>query len=194
MIEDRGGAVVVPLVGAFIAAVLVGCTVSLPAPTSPTTPKPSVAQPSGVLASPPTSSSGPAPTAPSDCPVTLGAPGPERLGTYLFGWASSYGTDGLWVGGLWPGGVIAADPRFVEADGSISMKFGWWRDIPGKLAITGRRLDASAPAAGSVVPDGYGASGFQASGVIFPTEGCWEITGTVGAASVTFVTFVSRVG
>ncbi len=72
------------------------------------------------------------------------------------------------------------------------MKFGWWRAVPGKLAITGYRTDAAAPAAIGDVPDGYGDMGFQASGVTFPAEGCWNITGTVGTASLTFTTFVIK--
>jgi len=28
--------------------------------------------------------------------------------------------------------------------------------------------------------------------VIFPTEGCWKVTGTVGRASLSFVTFVLK--
>jgi hypothetical protein len=88
--------------------------------------------------------------------------------------------------------VILADPRFVEADGSIGWKFGWWRVASGSLMITGRRLDADGPALRSAVPDGYGTSGFQASGVYFPTEGCWEVSGSLGASTLTFVTFVLR--
>ena len=42
-------------------------------------------------------------------------------------------------------------------------------------------------------PDGYGLTGFQASGITFPTEGCWEISGTVGSATLTFVTYVIKV-
>ena len=57
----------------------------------------------------------------------------------------------------------------------------------------GRRLDASAPPLRAEVSDGYGDQDFQASGVIFPTEGCWEITGQVGAARLTFVNVVIRV-
>jgi hypothetical protein len=34
--------------------------------------------------------------------------------------------------------------------------------------------------------------GFQASGVYFPTEGCWEVTGKVGTTSLTFVTVVIK--
>jgi hypothetical protein len=128
------------------------------------------------------------------CPTTKPSKGPAELQNTLFGWGSSYGNGKLWVGGLWPDGVIAADSRFVEADGSVGMKFGWWHEDPGKLEITGRRLDGTAPPARGDVPDGYGLTGFQASGVYFPTEGCWEVTGRVGATTLRFVTFVIKQG
>jgi hypothetical protein len=72
------------------------------------------------------------------------------------------------------------------------MKFGWWRKVSGRLSITGRRLDAAAPPARADVPSGYGLTGFQASSVFFPAQGCWEITGKVGDTILTFVTFVIR--
>ena len=126
------------------------------------------------------------------CLTTKPGQGPTRLQTTLFGWGSSYGNGRLWVGGLSPDGVIAADPRFIESDGSVSTKFGWWHDDPGKLVITGRRLDGPAPPARGSVPDGYDRIGFQASGVYFPVDGCWEITGQVGPSTLTFVTFVIK--
>ena len=130
----------------------------------------------------------------ASCPRTLGTPAPESIpGGQFFGAGSSFGNGKLWVGGLWPDGIILGDPSFVGADGAVSMKFGWWRVEPGKLAITGKRLDAPAPPASGDAPDGYGDVGFQASGVRFPTEGCWAITGTVGGTSLTFVTFVIKV-
>ncbi len=49
-----------------------------------------------------------------------------------------------------------------------------------------------APPLRADIPEGYGLSGFQASGVIFPTEGCWEVTGRVGNVSLTFVTLVVK--
>jgi hypothetical protein len=55
-----------------------------------------------------------------------------------------------------------------------------------------RRLDGPAPPLRADVPAGYGQAGFQASGVDFPTEGCWEVTGAVGGATLSFVTFVAR--
>lgn len=128
------------------------------------------------------------------CPVTRPSHvGPKGVSPdQFFGWGSSYGNGKLWVGGLWPGGVIDAGPEFVDADGAVGMKFGWWRAVAGKLRITGRRLDAAAPPAQGFVPGGYGATGFQASGVTFPTEGCWQITGKVGMTTLTFVTFVVK--
>jgi hypothetical protein len=128
------------------------------------------------------------------CPMTLprrvGPSGPARQ--QFFGWESSFGNGKLWVGGLWPHGVIAASAGFVDRRGRVGMKFGWWRKVPGRLHITGRRLDAPAPPLQADVPAGYGAAGFQPSGVTFPTEGCWEVTGTVHQVSLTFVTFVIK--
>jgi hypothetical protein len=74
------------------------------------------------------------------CPVTLprrvGPSGPARQ--QFFGWGSSFGNGKLWVGGLWPQGVIAASGDFVDRRGRVGMKFGWWRKVPGRLHITGR--------------------------------------------------------
>jgi len=74
------------------------------------------------------------------------------------------------------------------------MKWGWRRGVRGQLRIEGRRLDESAPPLRADIPAGYGDFGFQASALIFPTPGCWEVTGRVGAASLTFVTLVQRIG
>lgn len=89
-----------------------------------------------------------------------------------------------------PGG-----PGSIEPDGSLSMKFSWWREagLRGKLTIHGRRLDAPASPLRAYIPEGYIDTGFQVSGLIFPTEGCREVTGEVGDSSLTFVTRVVRV-
>jgi hypothetical protein len=117
------------------------------------------------------------------CPVT----NPERPAPS----GGTYGNGKLRVGGLWPHGVVTAGHGYIR-HGRIRMKFPWWRMVSGRLRITGRRLDAPAPPLRSMVPHGYGPIGFQASGVIFPTEGCWSVTGMVGQASLTFVTFVIK--
>lgn len=130
----------------------------------------------------------------ADCPVTVPTTAPPEIGDRLFGSGSAYGNGDLWVGGLWPDGIIAVhwSSSFVAVDGSIGMKFGWWRNVSGELEITGRRLDGSAPPLHAGVPDGYGETGFQASGVSFPAEGCWEVTGRVGSSRLTFVTLVIK--
>ncbi|MBO3750098.1 hypothetical protein J5X84_28790 [Streptosporangiaceae bacterium NEAU-GS5] len=96
------------------------------------------------------------------------------------------------MGGIWPGGVIKAGPEFIREDGSIGMKFGWWRGVPGQLRITGRRIDGTAAPLRADIPTGYGDRGFQATGVYFPAAGCWQITGSVGSARLTFVTYVIK--
>ncbi len=92
--------------------------------------------------------------------------------------------------------AVALQPRIVAKpnprDGSLGMKFMWWRGVKGKLQISGQRLDATAKPAVGDVPDGYGDQGFQASGITFPTPGCWAITGSVAGDSLTFVVVVVR--
>jgi hypothetical protein len=127
--------------------------------------------------------------------VTIGHPVPssEPWRELLFGWGSAYGNGALWVGGLWSDGVVIITPDDVQPDGRFGMKFGWYRLTNGYLTITGRRLDGPAPpASGLTFPGGYGLTGFNASGVIFPTDGCWQVTGRVGRVALTFVTFVIK--
>jgi outer membrane murein-binding lipoprotein Lpp len=99
---------------------------------------------------------------------------------------SSYGNGVLWVS-LWPQGVFVNVPR---GDGTLWVKLGWWHsDADAKVQIEGRRLDGPAPAlrleSGDPISDGT-----RPSALPFPSEGCWEVTGRVGAASLTFVLLV----
>jgi hypothetical protein len=177
---------------AALAMTLLGCT-GTPASTSPASTSPASTSPSPAS---PATTAAPRPVTLADarnCPVTIGHPVPSskpwREG--LFGWQSAYGNGSLWVGALWPHGVVIITPDNVDQDGRLEMKFGWYRLTSGFLTITGRRLDASAPPA-SGTASGYGLTGFNASGVIFPTEGCWQVTGRVGRVTLTFVTFVIK--
>jgi hypothetical protein len=124
---------------------------------------------------------------PEECPVTIpngaplsSAPAPGR-----------HGSAELWVG-LSYGGRIVAGPEMIDSDGSIGVKFPWWRGVAGQLTITGRRLDGPAPPLRADIPPGYGDIDVQASRIIFPTEGCWEVTGRVARASLTFVVSVVK--
>jgi hypothetical protein len=139
--------------------------------------------------------------APTSCPVTLPH---KRTGPIdamsFFEPGTSHWKPVLILGpfGLWPEGTVVfrpGGPGEILPDGSLSMKFGWTRGegLRGKLKLHGRRLDAPAPPLRGRIPEGYGDTGFQATALIFPTEGCWEVTGEVGDSRVTFVTRVVRV-
>jgi hypothetical protein len=67
------------------------------------------------------------------------------------------------------------------------MKIPWWRAIRGHLTVRGKRLDAPHEHLEAKIPQGYGETGFQPSLLKFSSEGCWEITGSVGEAALTFV-------
>jgi hypothetical protein len=104
------------------------------------------------------------------------------------GW--NYGNGVLWVNlrnGPWT-------PDAVEPDGSIRIKAGWWKGYPGKLTVTGRRLDAPAPPLRCSINTDYKDSDFGplASYYWFPTEGYWEITGTLNDKPLTFVIQVKK--
>ena len=117
------------------------------------------------------------------CPITR--PNGSVPPGSMFG-AQPHGNGAIWVG-MWFANVVVWEQ---SADGSIRAKFGWWRAVPGRLRIEGRRLDGPAPPLRSNIPEGYGESGFQSTGLFFPAPGCWEVTGRVGDASLTFVTLV----
>jgi hypothetical protein len=96
--------------------------------------------------------------------------------------------NGHLVAGRLPDGGSRAT---INDDLSIDAKYGWWRAGRGKIKITGRRLDASASPLRAHVPDGYG-PGFQATGITFPTTGCWRVSGRYGRTSLTFTVFVTK--
>ena len=100
-----------------------------------------------------------------------------------------HGNGELWTG-LWPDGKIYMLPTDKMPDGSFSTKWGFWRGVNGALMVEGHRLDADAAPLRADIPDGYGDTGFQVLGLIFPTTGCWEVTGRVGESSLTFITEV----
>jgi len=83
---------------------------------------------------------------------------------------------------------------FVDRDGALGIKFGWERLVAGSLIVGGRRLDGDAEPARAYMNRGYGEIGFQPTYLVFPTAGCWEITGRLGDRSLTFVVYVEKIG
>jgi len=131
------------------------------------------------------------------CPVTV----PKREALPVFGAAGfNYGGARIRAQLYWPNGNLVAGElpgggafAVINPDGSIYAKVGWWHSVPGKLVVTGRRLDARAPGLRTRVPDGYGPRGFQPVGITFPTVGCWRVVGRVGRARLAFVVKVTKV-
>jgi hypothetical protein len=189
-------AVLAPLLALLATTLLAACSLVSPAPVThadssggPST-EVDAAAPSAPVSSQGSSPSPRAVSLPSGaaCPVTRpnGAPPPE-----------GEAPDGNWLGNgrlwtvLWPKGMVVVPPDGVEPDGGLGMKFPWWRapDVHGALHITGHELTLGFPVRADI-PDGYGDTGFQASGIVFPVEGCYQVTGEAGGAQLTFVTMV----
>jgi hypothetical protein len=90
-------------------------------------------------------------------------------------------------------------------DGSFSWKFAWWgsREPRRPLRIAGRRIAILSPLMALRIHEGFAADvnegyvegvspavRFWASGVTFPTEGCWRVTGIVGRVRLSVVVLV----
>jgi hypothetical protein len=99
------------------------------------------------------------------------------------------GNGRLWVG-VWPEGLVVVPPDDVRPDGSLRMKFMWVRGpgVDGILRISGDEVGTGASIRAR--SNGYGETGFNASSIFFPGEGCYQITGRAGGAELTFVTLV----
>ena len=95
-----------------------------------------------------------------------------------------YGDDALVVRLPVDGTIHPNDPTRGLPSG---VKFGWERLAHGDLVIATRRLDAATAPLPADVPGGYGDTGFQVSGLNFPAPGCWQVSGTVGGRTLTFV-------
>jgi hypothetical protein len=110
--------------------------------------------------------------------------------------AGSYGNEFLEAVLPWNGRIVfrPGGAGFVDHDGALGIKLGWNRLIPGTLRVGGRRLDGDAPPARAYLNDGYGDRGLQPIYLIFPVPGCWEITGGLGDARLSFVLKVEKVG
>jgi hypothetical protein len=127
-----------------------------------------------------------------------GCPGTRPSRTPPFpGEDFNYGNRYLGVA-IWSKGRLVASRRGrstwgqVMPDGTVYAKLGWFRGVPGRLHIQGERLDAPAPPLQASVPAGYGSRGFQATGLTFPTRGCWRVVGSVAGHELEFVVFVTK--
>jgi len=95
------------------------------------------------------------------------------------------GDRSVWASAGWIGKIGA--PLRVSEDG---IKVGWFRPAGAIMEITGQRLDAKAPPLESDIPCCY-PSRFQATGIYFPTEGCWEVNAKAEDRELSFVVWVA---
>lgn len=89
----------------------------------------------------------------------------------------------IWASAWWTGGEY---PLRVSEEG---VKVGWFRPAGATLAITGRRVDGLASPLDAHVPCCY-PTRFQATGLYFPTSGCWEVTARAAGSELSFVVWV----
>ncbi len=122
------------------------------------------------------------------CPVTI-PNGSQPYGKIGEEDPNFHGNGQLWTK-LWPNGKVYMLPSDQATNGSFSQKWYFERGVTGTLTVDGHRLDAEAAPLRADIPDGYGVTGLQVLNLIFPTTGCWEVTGHVGNVSLTFVTEV----
>jgi hypothetical protein len=135
----------------------------------------------------------PAPEA-AGCPVTLPASswiadleGVTPLPPSRFSW---YGDSNVLAVDLPIDGVYR-----INADSpNLDAKVAWWRYLSGAVDITAHRNDGGGADFATKTTDGYGARGFNPSGIDFTSEGCWRVTGSLQGHELTFVMFVRRAG
>ena len=152
----------------FISIVLISCVASNTADTS-TTPLPSEANASTA-------------TCPVTEPIWLTPPEDKAIldtpepGYYFVNQDTS-----IWASAWW---AETPDAKYLRA-GEKGIKVGWFRPAGEALEITGHRIDDKTVALETHIPCCY-PSRFQATGLIFPEKGCWEITATAGNSELSF--------
>ncbi len=93
-------------------------------------------------------------------------------------------------------GRLILDGESVRPDGSLGpiILFSYLEGVFGELEVAGERLDASAPGLEAEFVNSSrtaeGPTGPQETRIVFPSEGCWEITLSTASASLTFVVAV----
>ena len=124
----------------------------------------------------------------NDCPITepVWAKPPEDSAVQNPPAAGYYYVNedrSIWAAAWWAG---QDEPLRFSEEG---VKVGWFRPAGAELVITGQRLDGEAPPLEAHASCCY-PTRFQASGLYFPTEGCWEVTAKAGGRELLFVVWV----
>lgn len=93
--------------------------------------------------------------------------------------------DGSMLASAW---WVTSDEYTARADDG-GIKVGWFRPAGAELSITGERLDGEAPPLEASIPCCYPTQ-FQATGIKFPTEGCWRVHATAAESELSFVVWI----
>lgn len=75
--------------------------------------------------------------------------------------------------------------------GENGNKVGWFRPAGETLHISGERLDAEAAPLEAHVPCCYPTQ-FQATGIMFPVEGCWQVDAIAAEETLSFTVWVGE--
>lgn len=86
---------------------------------------------------------------------------------------------------IWASAWWVNEAKYRRA-GNEGIKVGWFRPAGATLNITGQRLDGQAPPLEADIPCCY-PTRFQATGLIFPAEGCWAVVATAADKHLSFV-------
>jgi hypothetical protein len=90
---------------------------------------------------------------------------------------------------IWASAWFAGETSQYGLVSGEDTKLGWFRPAGADLEITGRRLDGAAPPLEAHVPCCY-PTRFQATGLLFPAEGCWEVIARAAESELKFVVSV----
>ena len=114
-------------------------------------------------------------------PEDSAIPDPPTYGHYFVNADRS-----IWASAWWH-----EEPELLRAGGD-GVKVGWFRPEGTTLQVVGHRLDAAAPPLVARIPCCY-PERFQASGLVFPTAGCWKVNANAAGSSLSFVVRVREV-
>jgi hypothetical protein len=138
-----------------------------------------------------------APGATAHCPVTEALPhsappasAVTGISLPLPGIEGWYGNDAFWVL-IQTGGELQA--YFNRQTQRWQSKLPVWREATGYLSFAARRLNGSSTGF-EFDTAGYGTRGFDATRLVWPDLGCWQLTGTVGGKTLTLVTVLKPSG
>ena len=91
---------------------------------------------------------------------------------------------------FWASAEWAVPDQYPLSADKNGLKVGWFRPEGANLNITGRRINGEAPPLKADIPCCY-PTPFQASGLYFTVQGCWEIIARAAESELTFVVWVA---